>query len=89
MLCRCVKKLNEEVYRLEVEKLIIGDVHGNGEEEASVAAIDELVVVVLDKVCTWREKIEMRRGGWEGRKKIALELAFERHSAQAPSPPPG
>ena len=45
-----VQDLNEEVDDLEVRELVVVDVDAQGEEEAGVAAVDELVRLVLDEV---------------------------------------
>jgi len=45
-----IEHLHEEVYGLQIRKLVIIRIDAHAEEEAGVAAVDNLVVAELDKV---------------------------------------
>ena len=45
-----VQKLHEQVDGLQVAELVVGNVHGDGEEQTGVSAVDELVGGIFDEV---------------------------------------
>ena len=61
-----VEQLDKEMDRLEVEQLVVAHIDAQGEEEAGVPAVDELVLGVL------RGGRAGGGGGWEGPRVFAF-----------------
>jgi hypothetical protein len=45
-----IQQLHEQVYTLQVTQFVILNVDGDGEEQSSVAAVDQFVIVILDEI---------------------------------------